>query len=353
MKTIKIIGIVAAAVLVIWGLASWGGNKPMTTTEPDKMGVIAPLSSDFSAIGEELKRGIDLAVEQLKSHGTNISVMYEDDMFDPKQAATAAQKLINIDKVNLVVLFSVEEATPVIPIFENNKVPLVVLWDSNAFLKDAGDYVFSNGFSTEKAGQLMADFASSTLKLKRVAVISHIDAWSEIISQAFADQFKSNGGEVIYTDAVQVGTSDFRLTVTKLKSAKPDSVYVPLIPFDSVSFIKQAKELGLNVPIMSGDALIQDVIDASGDASKNIYFTNAYSDNLELINDLYTEKYGKEMSAPVYVASAFDGVIKIGQGLAGSKNIKVALDSVFGPTRSADRIEKIYQVKDGVPVEVK
>lgn len=327
-------------------------NEKNHVKTPIKVGVILPLTGDFAAIGEELQKGVDLAIAQLHSKGVEISAVYEDDKFDPKEVVTAANKLITVDKVDFAVLFSVEEARPVVSIFNNSKVPLVVSWDSNHFLKDAGPYIFSNGFSTEKAGEIMADYAYSRLNLKSVAVLGHVDAWSEIISKSFVDEFKKDGGNIVYDEAVQVGTNDFRLQISKIKVKKPDGVYFPLIPFDSVSFIKQAKEGGLNVPLMSGDALIKDVIDAAGTASDNIYYTNAYSENAQLAS-IYKEKYGKDAPALVYTASGYDSIIKIGEQMVSSGNSKDVLDKVFGASRLADRVEKIYQVKGGLSGEVK
>jgi branched-chain amino acid transport system substrate-binding protein len=342
-----IIGVVVIILLVILSSSSHITKR----TSAIKMGVIIPMTGDYALIGDELKKGVDLAVSQLLAQGIDITTIYADDRFDPKEAVSAANKLISIDKVDFTVLFSVEEARPVVSVFNNAKIPLVVLWDSNSFLKDAGPFVFSNGFSTEKGGKQMADFAFNSLKLRNVAVVSHVDAWSDIISKAFKSQFEKDGGKIVYDDSVQVGTTDFRLIISKMKAANPDGVYAPLIPFDSVSFIKQASQSGLNMPLMSGDALIQDAIDGSGKASEGIYFTNAYSESQEL-PALYKQTYNKDLYALVYVASGYDGVLKLGKALDSPTDILTSLNSLFGPTRSADRIEKIFEVKSGVPVEV-
>src|SRR3989344_1688579 len=346
----KIITIIVVLVVIIGGYFALKGGE-IQNKEQIKLGVILPLTGDFAVIGEELKRGIDIEVGRLQERRVDIVAIYEDDKFDPREAATAANKLISVDKIDFAMVFSVEEARPVAPIFNNAKVPLVATWDSNQFLKDAGPYVFSNGFSTEKSGEIMADFAYNKLGLKNIAVIAHIDAYAEIISKSFEDRFVDNGGKIVYNDAVQVGTTDFRLHISKIKSAKPDAVYFPIIPFDSVSFLKQAKETGLNVPLLSVDGLIQEVIDAAGSAAENIYFTNVYIESPEF-PDLYKQKYGEESYGITYVASGYEALKKIGEQFPTS-DLKATLDQVFGPTRSADRIEKIYQVKNGVPVEVK
>lgn len=345
--------IIIVIIVVLGGILFTKNSSNLQTDKTAiKVGVIIPLTGDLAIIGEELKKGIDLAISELQFKGLNITAIYEDDRFDPKVTATAANKLLNIDKVNFAVTFSIEEARPIVSIFNDHKVPLVVTWDSNIFLQDASPYIYSNGFSTEKAGEIMADYAFAELNLRNVAMLSHVDAWSEIISESFAEQFKKNGGNIIYSDTAQVGTNDFRLQISKIKAQKTDGVYFPLLPFDSVSFIKQAKELKLNVPLMSGDALIQDVIDAAGNAADGIYYTNAYSGNTQLSN-LYRSKYEKDPFAIVFVESGYDALMRIGQSIDSSGDIKSALDKVFGSSRSASKIEKIYQVKEGISNEVK
>ncbi len=316
-----------------------------------KMGVIIPMTGDYAAIGEELQRGIELGVDRLNSQGVNITAVYTDDGFDPKNAVSAANKLISVDKADFVVLFSVEEARPVISIFDKAKIPLVVLWDSNSFLESAGPYIYSNGYSTEKSGQKMADFAFNDLKMKKVAVVSHIDAWSDIISRAFIERFEGVGGTIVFNDPEPVGTSDFKAVIAKVKSNNPDGIYAPLIPPDSISFIKQADQYGLKASVMSGDALLQDVIDATGKASDGIYFTNAYVENPEL-SVFYERSYRKQPAYLVYVAAGYDGILKIGDALKPSEDIKTTLDGLFGDARVADREEKLYQVKSGKAEEV-
>jgi branched-chain amino acid transport system substrate-binding protein len=349
----KNIIIALVGVVILGGVwYSYNDKNNVNKNQAIKIGIIAPLSGDYAAIGEELKKGVDLAVDQLKLKGKDISVVYEDDQFDPKSTVSAANKLITIEKVDFAVVFSIEEAKPIISIFNEHKVPLVLLWDSSNFLRDSGPYIFSNGFSVEMNGQKMADFAYDNLKLRKVAVVYHIDEWSKIIYKSFEDQFKKNGGEIVFTDSVQVGTSDFNVMLLKIKSLKPDGIYFPLIPFDSISFIKQAKQLGIKTSMLSGDALIQDVIDGAGNSAENIYFTNVYSDNSDLSN-LYKTKYGKESGGFPFVATGFDGIMKIGNQLNGEDDIKTTLDKIFGKDRTVVRVEKVFQVKDGKPVEYK
>jgi len=350
-KTIKWIGGLVIILVVIVLITSQQSGQT-NITEPIKIGVITPLTGDYSIVGEEVQKGIELAVSQLGKQGVKISVVCEDDQLDPKNTVTAANKLITIDKVDFVVVFSVEEAKPIFSLFNNAKIPLLVLFDSNNAIKSAGPYIFSNGFSTEKTGELMADYAFNTLKLKKIAIVSHVDEWSKIITESFKNKFIDDGGVVVYNDSVQIGTSDFRSIILKIKNAKPDGIYFPLIPFDAIDFIKQINQYNISVPMLSGDGLFQSIIDAVGKLSDNIYYTNGYLENSDLLQ-LYKSKYQKYPDTLLFVASGYDGILKVGKSLSSSKNIKTIFDNIFGLVKTADRIEKIYRVESGKSIEVK
>ncbi|MEK7390909.1 MAG: ABC transporter substrate-binding protein, partial [Patescibacteria group bacterium] len=124
--------IIIVIIVVLGGILFTKNSSNLQTDKTAiKVGVIIPLTGDLAIIGEELKKGIDLAISELQFKGLNITAIYEDDRFDPKVTATAANKLLNIDKVNFAVTFSIEEARPIVSIFNDHKVPLVVTWDSN------------------------------------------------------------------------------------------------------------------------------------------------------------------------------------------------------------------------------
>ena len=147
----------------------------------------------------QIKKGIDLAVSEYNDKGIDINVIYEDDQSLSQIAAVnAANKLLNIDKVDIGLTMLVEESRSIAPIFNKKEIPLLLLWDSNNFIQGSGDYIFSNGFSTELAGESMADFAYNDLGLRTVAIIGHIDPWADIITRSFKDKFEIMGAE-LYT----------------------------------------------------------------------------------------------------------------------------------------------------------
>lgn len=353
----KIIAGIVVIILIIAGISYFSKNSNQTASkEPIKIGVILPLSGDLAFLGEQIKKGIDLAIAEYKGKGINVDVIYEDDQsLSPSATVNAANKLLNIDKIDVGLTMLVEESRLIAPIFNKKEVPLLVLWDSNKLIQQSGDYIFSNGFSTELAGETMANFAYNELNLKTVAIVGHIDPWADIITKSFKDKFEIMGGKVVYDEQFNTETKDYRTAILKIKQLDSDAVYFPMIPMNSVNFLTQSKQLGLRSLFLTGDSFISDVIKKANDASEGVYFTNIYPVNNEGLVERYKKIYNNDPVDIDLISFGYDGVIKV-VGLGNkksSKEVKESLDLIFGSERSANRIEKIFKVQNGAPIEIK
>lgn len=353
----KIITGIIVIILIVVGISYFSKNFNQTANKkPIKVGVILPLSGDLAFLGEQIKKGIDLAIEEYKGKGINVEVIYEDDQsLSPSVAVNAANKLLNIDKIDVGLTMLVEESRPIAPIFNKKEVPLLVLRDSNKLIQQSGQYIFSNGFSTELAGETMANFAYNELNLKTVAIVGHIDPWADIITKSFKDKFEIMGGKVVYDEQFNTETKDYRTAILKIKQLDSDAIYFPMIPMNSVNFLTQSKQLGLRSLFLTGDSFISDVIKKADDASEGVYFTNIYSVNNERLVERYKKIYNNDPVDIDLISFGYDGVIKVvGSGnKKSSKEVKESLDLIFGSERSANRIEKIFKVQNGTPIEVK
>lgn len=348
---------IGLAIIVLVGVGVFVGRGKVGKKEPEviKIGAILPLTGDVAILGEEVKKGMEIAEEEAKNEGINIRIIYEDDQsLSPVAAVNAANKLIQQDKIKVGLTMLVEESRPIAPIFNRAKVPLIVLWDSNRFIKEAGEYIFSNGFSTEKAGEIMGKFAYFNLKLRKVAIVKHVDPWAEIISESFENAFREAGGTVVYKETFQPTETDYRTSIAKIKKMKVDGIYFALIPPNSALFLKQVRELNLPVTLLTGDALIQDVIDAAGEAAEGVYFTNIFTEpkKASMLTEKYEKKYGKSPIDVTLVSFGYDGIMLVIKAIRMGKPLKEALITILGEDRSADRVEKIYRVVKGRPKEV-
>jgi len=322
-----------------------------------KIGAVLALSGEFATFATEVVKGVELAVQEANAQGKNIELVVEDGgSLNPKITVSAAHRLLNIAKVDIGVTLIIEEAEPIAPVFNTAETPLVVLWDSNQRLRDMGAYIYGSGYVTEASGELMARFAYNKLGLRSVALIRHLTPAAEIFQASFKDVFESSGGKIVFEDEVSPGSQDFRTLIGRMKQAKPDGIYMALVPPDSVSFIKQLDEQGLKVPLLSPDMLIQEVIDASGPLLEGAYFTFIWSDKTDFLNELYLKKYGKPSTDTPMVSLGYDGLTNIIKAVDISRAKEIDLHSamleVFGQDRSLKRQQKLYQVKNGKSIEI-
>jgi branched-chain amino acid transport system substrate-binding protein len=365
----KQMGVLGALVIVVTLILVWHSALPHTgrsATEPFVIGGLLPLTGDLAGFSQEINRGAILAIENAEASGTPVTYDPEDDAFDPKQMVTAATKLLNIDGAAAVFTAVGEEAKPVNTLFNQSKVPLLVAWDSNAQLKQAGPYIFSIGFSTEKDGALMADYAYDTLKLRKIAVVAAIDPVMDIMAPAFVAEFESRGGTVIAKEEVQPDESDFRTVIAKVESAKPDGIYMGLIPPENATFLPQLRQTNFSGAALSADGLIQSDIAAAGTAANGVYYTNIFANHPDTIAGLYQARFGSAPFDTSLVSFGYDSVetllaahdiatqkdIPLRDALTQVKISGLGTDIDMNGTQFSERVERVFHIENGQSVPV-
>ena len=223
-----VVGITLILGIVLFGVSK---NKTPVATGPIKIGSVLPITGDFAFFGGEILRGAQIAIEEAQKSNPDIKFINEDDHSDAKSSVNAANKLTSIDKVDGVITATLQEVKPMASIFSNGSIPLLATWDSNDYIKTAGKNIFTIGFSTEYAGQIMADHAYNTLKLRNVAVMSALDEWSTIIA---------NDGSVQHLDWMDDWTKDVFKT-----SMEIDQRWLVQHAADRQQYIDQAQSLNL------------------------------------------------------------------------------------------------------------
>ena len=333
-----------------------------------KIGSILFLTNnDISVLGVAMQEGIDLAVEELNNEGgvlgKQIQIIHEDDELDITKAVNSANKLANIDQVDVALLGLVNTGKASGEIFKSKQIPAIVLFDTNKELEKLGDYIYGIGFNTEEAGYVMAEMLYTKKGVRTVAIINHFDEWSTLISNSFKERFEALGGTVIVKESLEIGETNFRTTITKAKDA--DAIYAPLVG-DLDVFFKQAKELGYNGIITTGDSLTKEAIDNAKGAAENVYFTNVdvkENTRLERLKKAYSTKYNKESDLIVFNALGYDSVMVVAEAIkiAKSNDPKAIHDALYkvkdyqgaagkvtiNEKGFAPKFEKIFIVKDG------
>lgn len=272
--------VVIVAVLVIAFIIT------QTKQEPDeiKIGAILPLTGDGAIYGSALKKGMDLALASVNDNGgidgKKLSIIYEDSQLDPKVAVAAANKLIFVDKVPLVVgcMFS-STTLAIVPVAEKSKVVLLSPTASAEAVPNTGPYVFSIYPSDAYDGMFLAEFVTRMLKKHKAAIISVQADAMQVFSQAFSRTFKKLGGRIVFEEYYAPGTDDFRSVLTKLSSVNPDVVCLPGYLEEIAKILRQAREIGLKSKMVTiSTAFDEKILALAGDAAEGLLMSAPFYD---------------------------------------------------------------------------
>ena len=186
------------------------------------------------------------------------------------------------------------------PVAQRYKVPLITPASTNEKVTAVGDYIFRVCFIDPFQGEVLAKFAYNDLKARRVAILTDIQQdYSVGLTAAVTEHFKKAGGTVLPPVSYSSGDADFRAVLTQIRSQKPDAIFATGYYPEAAIIVRQARELGLNMPILGGDGWVGDSLKNGREALKNTYISNHYSgDNPDPVVQnfvkAYRAKFGKE-----------------------------------------------------------
>jgi len=328
------------------------------------LGHVASLSGDTATFGTSADKGIRLALAEINAAGPvlgkTVDVKTEDDNSKSDEAKTATEKLINREHV-VAILGEIASSRSIAmaPVCQDAKIPMLSPGSTNPKVTQAGDYVFRACFIDPFQGQAMAEFAVNNLKAKKYAVLY---AANSDYSVGLRDYFKQAADKLGATETVESSYSeksdvDFRSQLTKIRDSNPDVVAVTGYYEEAGKVAKQARELGIKVPIIGGDGWDSDkLIQIGGEALDGCYFTNHYAPDEErpavqnFVN-AYKAKYNGEVPDAMAIlgydamklmvdaikrAGSTDGS-KIREALAATKDFPGAAGSI---TIDSDRNAK-------------
>ena len=225
-------------------------------TNSIKIGAAGPLTGDLATFGADQLNGMKLAVEEWNAKGgvlgKKIVIVEGDDQRDPKQAVSAANKLVNEGVVGVVGHFNSNCSIPASEVYHKANIPQISHGSTNPKLTEQGfDNVFRVCGRDDQQGKVSADFAVNVLKVKRVAVIHDKTTYG----QGLADEFRKaldKKAEVLLYEGIGIGEKDYSPVVTKIKALNPDLVFFGGLYVEGGLLIKQFKAVGGTAPFIGG-----------------------------------------------------------------------------------------------------
>jgi branched-chain amino acid transport system substrate-binding protein len=328
------------------GLAGGGTDtEPAAdSNEPIVLGMVAPLSGSSAAVGPNMSNGAQLAVDEINEAGgvlgRDLELAVEDGACDPGTAVAAANLLVTKGAVASVGGYCSGATLPTLPIFDGATVPMIIPAANSTELVDQDlDAVFLiNGTGAQQADAAVAWIEQQGAQ--RVALIDDNTSYSADIAELTAARLAESGAaEVVISESVTAGESDYSANVTAVLDADPDFIYWTGYYQEGGLIIRQLRQAGYTGPIMVADGSVdgQLVEIAGAESAEGVFATMTQTpETIEGAGDWitrYTEEFGVDPGP--YSTQSYDAVRVAAEAIesAGSTDgaeIIAALEAIDG-----------------------
>jgi branched-chain amino acid transport system substrate-binding protein len=266
-RGLKSLGLMAALLL------SWA----VQVAAEIKIGLYLPMTGPAAAMGQMVWEGVQVAHQlQPQVLGQPVKLVLVDTRSDRIDAANAVSRLIEKDKVAAIIGEVISSDTLAgVPIAERAGVPNISPTATSPLVTQNRGYAFRAAYVDDLQGKVASRFAWENLKARRVAVlIDQAQDYCVGLAKFFMDEFKGRGGEIVSMSYIQTGDQDFSAQISALKGGNPDLIYAPNYYTEVALLAKQLKDLGVKIPILTGDgAQVPELVSIGGPAVDGMYFT--------------------------------------------------------------------------------
>jgi branched-chain amino acid transport system substrate-binding protein len=357
-------------------VAAWfalAGSTFAADTIP--VGEYASLTGKEASLGQASHNGTLLAVEQINAAGgvlgRKLQLITEDTQSKAGEAGTAVRKLISRDKV-VAVLGEVvsSRSLEAAPVCQAAKVPMISPASTAPAVTATGDYIFRACFIDPFQGPVLARFALKTLKVKRVGLlVANSSAYSVGLAKYFKEAFVSGGGAIASEKNYSDGEKDFRAQLTAIKAAGVDAIFNPGYYAEGALIVRQARDLGITVPVFGGDSWeAEELIHLGGKAVEGAYLCSHYSfedpsPRVQNFVAAYKKRFGDGVAPDSNASLGYDSVLllvdaikragsadrtKIRDALARTRDFEAVTGRItINEKRDASKTAVIITVKNG------
>lgn len=287
-----------------------------------KIGVFEPMTGANAAGGEMTVEGIELAHKKVgEVLGKKVELVVVDNKSDKVEAANAASKLIEQDKVVAIIgSYGSSLSMAAGDIVKNMQVPAVGCSPTNPLVTLNNDYYFRVCFIDPFQGTVMANYAFNELGAKKAAIIQDVqNDYSVGLSTYFAEAFKGLTGDdnsIVATTSYNAGDQDFTAQLTSVKGLNPDVIFAPGNYGESALLIKQARDLGINAPFLGGDTWESpEFLSIGGDAVEGAVYSSHFTSEAPVteVSETFLAEYKEEFDqdANAFAALGYDAYMLV------------------------------------------
>ena len=277
--------------------------------EPIRIGALYNVTGGMSSLDAPSLKGAELAAERVNAAGgvlgRPIEVVAVDTRTDQQETAKGAQRVLSQDVVAGIGMSDTTFVMAAAPLFQEAGIPFVTSGATHPELPQwVGDHMFMTPFGDDDQSYAIADYALDEMGAQTAAVWTDQSMdFTKALSQFFEERFTERGGEILAEDTFMIGDTDFSAQIARLQAMdpQPDIVFVSAIPTEAGLSVKQIREAGIEMPIVSGDGFDTDLVASTPgpDLADDVWFsTHTYrADDRPEVDDFvqaYQEAYQME-----------------------------------------------------------
>ncbi len=287
-----------------------------------KVGAILPLSGSGAVFGENMRRAMELAKEDLANRGINIEIIYEDNKLKPKKSVTAYKKLTNVDNVDVVISIFSRTSVPLVSQAKQDEISLFLTGVAASGLPEESPHIFRFAYRSEQYADILQTVPEN---FSEMALFYVNDEYGVSAVKDIKQRAEQKGIDIVVEETFNPEQTDYRSQLSKIKQAKPDGIiHLMGVPSTVVSFLKQKKELNIKIPLFDSGTHLSSYRPfvpslknlSEGARSQSLPFLLGKTGNE--FRTKYQEKYGEE--PPGWVTPfGYDTIKLIGKATQGEK----------------------------------
>ena len=314
--TIKGFKLLGATAAVLAGFALAPAHAADNTIV--KLGFAAPLTGPQSHYGEDMKNGLELALEEANKQNIELDgkpakfeLVTRDDQADPRTAVQVAQQIADEEVQGILGHFNSGTTIPASRVYNDAGLPQIAMATSPEYTQQGYDTTFRMMTSDTQQGAAAGEFIVKDLGAKNIALIDDRTAYGQGLADQVAKAVEANGGKIVAREYTTDKANDFAAILTNIKSKNPDAIFFGGLDAQSGPMRRQMVTLGIEAPLVSGEMTRSDTfLKLAGEAANGTYASLA---GVPLNQMAAGEKFAADYKARfntdpgVYAPYAYDG----------------------------------------------
>jgi branched-chain amino acid transport system substrate-binding protein len=253
---------------------------PSAAKEPDvyKLGGSFPMTGAGSTFGTFFTEGSTLGIEEINAaggvKGKKLELIIEDNKVEPPTGVAIYRKLVEVDKVPLVLITFTNVGLAQLPVADETKTVAYTAAMVLPGLSEKSEWVFRSTVGADLESIGMARYIYNERGLRKIGIIHQTQDAALAGAQEFRKEFTRLGGQVVVEESYEIGAVDVRPQLLKVRGANPDGIYQVGRDATMGLLLKQAVEIGFKVPQFANASIeLPDAVKAAGEALEGTVYT--------------------------------------------------------------------------------